>query len=141
MLKYVEMHGRSGTSMPWSVHQMATYQKVNIKTQVTKIIMVQVSADVRRRIQEVAESDESCQDLSEHWASLHTLLLGTLNRNWAAYIKCLDIEVDKLVSIQHSTWKIERLIIYSSIIRFGSQKSIRWPLGICRIFTTWRISY
>ena len=60
--------------------------------------MVQASADVQRRIKETAESREVCQDFSEHWTAFHLLILATLNRNWIAYIKCLDMEVDKLVS-------------------------------------------
>ncbi|KAE8449686.1 hypothetical protein EG329_007461 [Mollisiaceae sp. DMI_Dod_QoI] len=102
ILKYVEMDAGSSSLVPWSIRQMVIYQKLDMNTQETTCIIIQPSADVRRRKDEVAESTKSCQDLSEHWTSLHSLLLGTLNRNWASYLKCLDIEVEKLHTSFHS---------------------------------------
>ncbi|KUJ08600.1 uncharacterized protein LY89DRAFT_691025 [Mollisia scopiformis] len=96
ILKYVEPDAASLSPVPWSVRQMAIYQKVDTKTQETKGFVVQASTDVRRRKEEITQSVEACQDLSEHWTSLHLLIIGTINRNWELYLKSLDIGVDRL---------------------------------------------
>lgn len=98
LLKYVEFDVGSSSPALWCVRKMAVYQKVNMRSQETKCILIQPSADVQRRKEEVSQSTEACGDLSEHWTSLHLLLLGTLTRNWTTYLKYLDISVEHLVS-------------------------------------------
>lgn len=83
--------------VPWSIRQMAIYQKADSKTQETTSIIIQPSAEVWRRKNEIAGSTRACRKLSEHWTSLHMLILGTLNRNWTLYLQSLDISVDRLV--------------------------------------------
>ncbi|KAF8864440.1 hypothetical protein BDZ45DRAFT_38140 [Acephala macrosclerotiorum] len=103
LLKYVEFDVGSSSPALWCVRKMAVYQKVNMRSQETKCILIQSSADVQRRKEEVAQSLQACEDLSEHWTSLHLLLLGTLTRNWTTYLKYLDISVEHLHSSLHSS--------------------------------------
>lgn len=95
ILKYAE---QSPESSLWSIRKMAIYQKADSKTQESKCIIVQPSAEVRRRKEEVAHDTFACIQLSEHWTGLHMLVLGTLNRNWTLYLQHLDAEIDRLVS-------------------------------------------
>lgn len=102
LLKYVEFDVGSSSPALWCVRKMAVYQKVNMRSQETKCILIQPSADVQRRKEEVSQNTDACGDLSEHWTSLHMLLLGTLTRNWTTYLKYLDISVEHLVSLSSS---------------------------------------
>ncbi len=136
ILKYVEMDAGSSSLVPWSIRQMVIYQKLDMNTQETTCIIIQPSADVRRRKDEVAESTKSCQDLSEHWTSLHSLLLGTLNRNWASYLKCLDIEVEKLVSIEFHSRVAEVLLSVLAYVISFSNSTKNWSCRYAEGFET-----
>lgn len=106
VLKYAEQNADGSM---WSDRQMAIYQKADSKTQESKCIIIQPSAEVRRRKEEVAHDIFACLQLSEHWTGLHMLVLGTLNRSWTLYLQYLDAEVDRLVSSfrDHGSNKIQ----------------------------------
>lgn len=84
--------------MPWSVRQMAIYQKVDEESQQKTCITLQPSTAFMRRMQEWSEQSQLSEDFNSHWTCLHLLALGSVSRNWAAYIMFLEIEIDKIVS-------------------------------------------
>ncbi|KAI9774961.1 MAG: hypothetical protein M1840_000177 [Geoglossum simile] len=92
MLKYVECHGRPGTTNPWSVRQMAVYQNFNDSTKLSSCLLIQTSVRAQKGISEAVQDGDTAR-IFDHWSCLHELYLGTLSDNWAAYIKCLDVKI------------------------------------------------
>lgn len=95
MLKHVE--SKSGSSIPWSIRQMAVYQKYNTSTRTSSCLLVQTSVAVERRIFELAQNGEIAQ-LPDHWKNLHEIYLGTCSSGWSDYIKFLDEAISEIVS-------------------------------------------
>lgn len=98
LLKYVELHGRPGGITPWSVRQFGLYQKFNSATRRSSCIFIQTSLDIQRRLAELKKERQLYQDVISHWTCLHMICIGTLSKNWAAYIKFLDKKVAEIVS-------------------------------------------
>ena len=98
LLKHVELHGRSEGITPWSVRQFGLYQKYDSVTGRSSCIFVQASLDIQRRLAEVKKERQTYQDVISHWTCLHLICIGTLSKNWAAYIKFLDKKVAEIVS-------------------------------------------
>ena len=97
LLKHVELHGRPGGITPWSVRQFGLYQKYNSVTKRSSCIFVQTSLDIQRRLAEVKKERQNYQDVIKHWTCLHLICIGTLSKDWAAYIKFLDKKVAEIV--------------------------------------------
>jgi hypothetical protein len=87
MLKHIENNARQ--SLPWSIRQMAVYQKYSTTTRTSNCLLIQTSARVKSRIAEVVK-DGSITKLSTHWTHLHELHLGTLSHNWDAYFAYIN---------------------------------------------------
>jgi hypothetical protein len=98
LLKHVELHGRPGAMIPWSIRQFGIYQKFETATKRSSCIFVQTSLDIQRRLAEVQKDHRTSKDVIDHWTCLHLLCIGTLSKNWAAYIKFLDKKVAEIVS-------------------------------------------
>jgi hypothetical protein len=98
LLKHVELHGRPGGITPWSVRQFGLYQKFDSLTNRSSCIFIQTSLDIQRRLAEVKKERQLYQDILSHWTCLHLICIGTLSKNWAAYIKFLDKKVAEIVS-------------------------------------------
>jgi hypothetical protein len=99
LLRHVERHARPDTVIPWSVRQMAIYQKSNPYTKDSSCIILQPSQDFMRRMQELSECHRQSSDFNSHWTCLHLLAIRSLGQNWPAYIKFLEIKIDKIVSL------------------------------------------
>jgi hypothetical protein len=84
--------------MPWSVRQFGLYQKFNTVTKRSICISVQTSQNIQRRLAEVKSDRKVYEDMIEHWTCLHLLYIGTLTRNWTAYIKFIEKKVADIVS-------------------------------------------
>jgi hypothetical protein len=93
MLKYVEKHDRMDRDIPWSVRQMAVYQRFETSTKQSSCILIQASAKAEKRLAEVTGDDA----LKSHWAALHQCVLGTLSYGWAQYLRFLDIKISEAV--------------------------------------------
>jgi hypothetical protein len=98
LLKHVELHGRPGGITPWSVRQFGFYQKFDSHTKRSSCIFIQTSLDIQRRLAEVKKERQMYRDVISHWTCLHLIGIGTLSKNWAAYIKFLDKKVAEIVS-------------------------------------------
>jgi hypothetical protein len=98
LLKHIELHGRPGGLTPWSVRQFGLYQKFDSFTKHSSCIFIQTSLDIQRRLAEVKKQRQTYQDAISHWTCLHLICIGTLTKNWAAYIKFLDKKVAEIVS-------------------------------------------
>jgi hypothetical protein len=79
---------------------MALYQKDNPLTKETSCIILQPSQDFMRRMQEVSENPKQSNELNTHWTCLHLFAIRSLGHNWPSYIKFLEIEIDKIVSLK-----------------------------------------
>lgn len=69
-----------------------------MKDKVSSCILIQTSAHTQKRISELA-TDGGLEELPNHWTSLHQIYLATLSSNWAEYIKFLDANIFKIVSL------------------------------------------
>jgi hypothetical protein len=124
VLKYVEFHGRPGTIIPWSIRQLAVYQRYDTSTKLSSCVLIQTSDRVQRRFFELAEDGDIAR-FPSHWSSLHKIYLGTLSNNWAAYIKLLDTKIEEIVSENLRLWADCSLAYISNrILKFASQSSV-----------------
>ena len=99
LLKHVELNDRLNTINPWSVRQVGIYQKFSASAQQSTCMFIQPSLDLLRRLREVLQKDGLQRDgLVGHWTALHLLIVGTLTRNWASYVRFLEQEMGKIVS-------------------------------------------
>jgi len=92
------MNERTGGMTPWSVRQFGLYQKFDNSTERSSCIFIQTSLDIQRRLAEVKKDSHTYQDVISHWTCVHLICIGTLSKNWAAYIKFLDKKVAEIVS-------------------------------------------
>ena len=93
-IRYVARNGRSSGS-PWSLRQTAAYQRFDSQSGKSVWILLQPSAEGRRRFEEVQQSNTS----TTHPMLLHVVLLFTTVAGWKDYIAYLRQCLDTFVSI------------------------------------------
>lgn len=103
ILKYVEKHEDPGPTInPWSIRQVAVYQRFNLTSLESYQIFVRLSVAMQEGLYNALQKNpgRECEFISQ-WQNVHTLILKTLNANWRQYVNYLDEEVSKIVWLRH----------------------------------------
>jgi len=99
LLKFVEPHGRSSGSNPWSLRQMGIYQRFETDTRIQSCILLQRSIRLKAMMKESFERKTTDNSyLLQHWSSIHLLMIASISSNWDSYAKFLDQKIDVIVS-------------------------------------------
>jgi hypothetical protein len=94
-LLHTERNGRD--HHPFSIRQMAVYQKYNFSITTSDCILVQPSLQVRKRIADLL-TDGGMAKLPDHWTFIHEVYLGSLSHNWQSCISWNDKMFSEVVS-------------------------------------------
>ena len=99
MLKYVQMHEDPGPTInPWTIRQVALFQKIEVKSFESHHICVHLSTAMQGALHHALQRSPNQElEFISRWECVHVLLLKTLNSNWRKYINYLDEEVSKIV--------------------------------------------
>jgi hypothetical protein len=94
MLYHVEQNGRSHGE-PWSLRKFGVYRRVNVQTQNSAWIFLNLSASARRQLESTLE--KLTVGRNESFDEIHPHLLQTTADNWGRYIEYLACQLRNIV--------------------------------------------
>ncbi|KAF2814367.1 uncharacterized protein BDZ99DRAFT_554904, partial [Mytilinidion resinicola] len=87
-IRYLEEHGRSGLSDPWSFRQMAVYQRHDFPQGRSSCILIQPPSTARETIERLLQASKEQQNRSP--LLIHLQLLKICARKWRWYLNYLS---------------------------------------------------
>ncbi len=99
MLKYAELRGDTESTVnPWTIRQVAIYQKFDIEMLQSDYIFIRLSTLMQIELQNALQKDmEQRLGFMTRWESAHLIILRTLNENWRQFICYLDEGISDIV--------------------------------------------